>query len=401
MEFVKPLKIEAVYKITTPMYLGGADEQADKNVFRVASFKGALRFWWRALNWGRCFQQANKNESLGLSLLHAEEANLFGSATADNQGSQGVFNINIEAVNLSIAEKSKEMLPEEKSYLLGMGLFHFRDGVLRSRIKPGAQITVSLFLKNRISPEQKNQLLDALQALGYFGALGARARRGYGSIAIQSLTLGSEKISVDNLNALKAFVAKLNTSAPADAPLSAFTSKTRIDISLKGNSSATIMGQLNDSLQLYRSFGFGNNKQVNGQNALQLFRDDHDNVLYAIRGQPLKQLPRRAIFGLPHNYRYSSGGDASIAPSVKKIERRASPLLTHIHEFSDGQCLAIQTFLTSRFLPVGTTIEVKTRLSNKSISETLTNLAVDTNVIHDYLDFNKFFSAREELLRDK
>jgi CRISPR-associated protein Cmr1 len=45
--------IEAVYRIVTPMFIGGADQKPNDGV-RAPSFKGMLRFWWRALNWGRC-----------------------------------------------------------------------------------------------------------------------------------------------------------------------------------------------------------------------------------------------------------------------------------------------------------------------------------------------------------
>ena len=41
--------IRATYRIVTPMFCGGAEQQAE---FRLASFKGVLRFWWRALMWG-------------------------------------------------------------------------------------------------------------------------------------------------------------------------------------------------------------------------------------------------------------------------------------------------------------------------------------------------------------
>ena len=37
--------IRATYRITTPMFCGGAEQQAE---FRLPSFKGVLRFWWRA-----------------------------------------------------------------------------------------------------------------------------------------------------------------------------------------------------------------------------------------------------------------------------------------------------------------------------------------------------------------
>ena len=56
MQFTPPTQTTLHYRIVTPMFLGGENQQADATQFRNASFKGALRFWWRALNWGRCLQ---------------------------------------------------------------------------------------------------------------------------------------------------------------------------------------------------------------------------------------------------------------------------------------------------------------------------------------------------------
>jgi CRISPR-associated protein Cmr1 len=47
--------VTARFQIVTPMFLGGAGQKAEG--IRPPSVKGALRFWWRALNWGR-FRQA-------------------------------------------------------------------------------------------------------------------------------------------------------------------------------------------------------------------------------------------------------------------------------------------------------------------------------------------------------
>lgn len=40
--------ITATFEIVTPMFLGDADQKATS--IRPTAIKGALRFWWRALN---------------------------------------------------------------------------------------------------------------------------------------------------------------------------------------------------------------------------------------------------------------------------------------------------------------------------------------------------------------
>ena len=81
--------LEIKFQIITPLFLGGSDQQADG--IRPSSIKGALRFWWRALNWARCLQQRDGDEVQALRHLHAEEARLFGIAASENGGGQGVF----------------------------------------------------------------------------------------------------------------------------------------------------------------------------------------------------------------------------------------------------------------------------------------------------------------------
>lgn len=50
-----PFFLTANYRVVTPMFLSGADQTAAE--LRLPSFKGALRFWWRALAPARDVQQ--------------------------------------------------------------------------------------------------------------------------------------------------------------------------------------------------------------------------------------------------------------------------------------------------------------------------------------------------------
>ncbi len=59
----------ATYSVVTPLFLGDALRDASR--LSLASFKGQLRFWWRALAWPRIGD---------LAKLHEREAWLFGKA---------------------------------------------------------------------------------------------------------------------------------------------------------------------------------------------------------------------------------------------------------------------------------------------------------------------------------
>jgi hypothetical protein len=60
--------IEADYTVLTPMFCAGADQSRPE--LRVPSFKGVLRFWWRALAWSRLGGDLKK--------IHEEEDHIFG-----------------------------------------------------------------------------------------------------------------------------------------------------------------------------------------------------------------------------------------------------------------------------------------------------------------------------------
>lgn len=135
---------------------------------------------------------------------------------------------------------------------------------------------------------------------------------------------------------------------------------------------------INNEMQLYRSYG--QNGRVNGQQARRNFVADHDNALAATQGEDLNNLPERAVFGLPHNYFFSSTkGKLDINP--EKEGRRASPLFIHIHELDNGQFAAIQTLLPGEFLPENTAIDVKAKRTQK-----LNSFSVNYAVISKYLD---------------
>ena len=179
---------------------------------------------------------------------------------------------------------------------------------------------------------------------------------------------------------IQQFIDSLDFSAPANAPLSALTAASRIDISATGSKALAALQEISNEMQLYRSFG--RDGKVNGQKALQKFRADHDDVLRATQGVPLTQLPQRAVFGLPHNYFFSSTkGKLDINPENEG--RRASPLLVHIHPLQDGSHIAIQTLLPGRFLPQG--MKVDTKIGSRK-GPSIQNTDVNFSVIANYLD---------------
>jgi CRISPR-associated protein Cmr1 len=160
---------------------------------------------------------------------------------------------------------------------------------------------------------------------------------------------------------------------------------------------------IGNELQLYRGYGHlnprTNQHEVNGKTARQDFWADHKNVQTAIQQLRLERLPKRAVFGLPHNYFFSSikqGDDNSLDLTAQNPEsagqetdgRRASPLLVHIHPLKDGQFIAIQTLLPEVFLPQGVGLSAKVGVPKRKTRPVPAprETTVDYTFITRYLD---------------
>lgn len=386
----KPKVISADFLISTPMFLGGSDQTVDLVQFRNSSLKGALRFWWRALQWGKIVEstQANGQPDIttkALKLLHEREGDLFGHV--GEKPAQSKIKIK-STLDLNGAKKIELKQDLANSYLLGQGLFHFRDKLTREAVPAGVELHIELQLNN-LSEGQSNELEDSLKALGILGGIGSRSRRGFGSLSIQKICSSAGVLTqFDSAESLRSFLQTLNFSAPANSPISAINSATRIDW-FSGRSATDIHKEVNNQMQLYRSFG--REGKVLNQDAELNFIADHHLVFEAIQSGKIKSLPKRIIFGLPHNYRFSSTGNQ--ASFDAQNGRRASPLFIHIHKLANNAgCLAIQTYMGGLFLPS----DVRVEATSKSFrSPALLPAIVDPNVIYTYLDRFKSCSGHE------
>ncbi len=350
--------LKAEFQVVTPMFIGDGAQSASS--IRPPSIKGALRFWWRALNWSRCLQESG-SETKALNQLHDEEAEIFGlAAKQDNagkqQGGQGVFTLKVTQQTESLKDWSPSAGTQ---YLLGQGLWHFKDKLLRTAIKADSTFSIELRfndqrLSNFTDAEQiRNSLDDALLAFCLLGGLGSRARKGLGSVSATELK-GSRWTLPDSIDSYKETLQQLFKSATVAAtlpPFTALSAMSRLDLSCTGKSAGELLEYVGSEMQLYRSWGRAG--KVNHQPAEQNFPDDHHQALMATQGKQPQEPPQRAIFGLPHNYFFSST-KGKVDIHIKKDaagERRASPLLIHIHRLPNGTFIATHLLLPAVFLP--------------------------------------------------
>ena len=388
----KPEIITATYRIVTPMFIGDAQQKATG--ISPASVKGALRIWWRALNWGRV-ASACHSETEALKQLHEEEAILFGSSAYDSENKQrdkdgkpliGVsrFTLNVVTEELKCGKIDKPSSGVQ--YLLGQGLYSFREGVLREPIK-GGSFSIKCILSAKATDTHKQQLEEALLAFGLLGGMGSRNRKGFGSCAIVEANFSKYDVP-QNEEDYKKIIEDLNRGVNNEPPFTAFSDLTNIQISLKGDSSTDLLNKAGNEQQLYRSWGSSKNggeHKVNGQKAEQNFKQSHDLMESVSNGKAPNTMPEKAAFGLPQNYFFSSiKKNVEFSLAENKRTRRASPLFIHLHQFPNGDCILVHSLFPAVFLKEGEKLEFKVKQRKQTLQ--YKEDIIDWKVIHTYLE---------------
>jgi CRISPR-associated protein Cmr1 len=310
--------ISATYRVTTPMFLGGADPRGAPEL-RVPSIKGLLRFWWRAIRWSDFLAQCQNDKSAAFTELRKSEDALFGSIRT---GQSSFLMSAAWAAAGSESPKVQSTWPPNQAFgsgYLGYGITESKRQALTHRTgwSEGCSFTVKCAFPKRAG--EASQMVDArlkeinlaIRSLGMFGGLGARSRRGFGSVALNKVDQGP--VNVETRDSL---IQQINSLIPKTAngtelpPFTAFSRHAQVrlfDPDPKNFPARKVHDLLGES---YRSF----------------------------RGQPgrLRGASKRPM-GLP-------------LAGVDTARRRASPLVMHIHPVSSGH-LGIVTFLPSEFHP--------------------------------------------------
>lgn len=284
--------ITAKYRVVTPMFLSGADQ--DHAELRLPSFKGALRFWWRAISAGRF----NGN----LKALRKAEDALFGSTRT------GQSRVRMRIVDQSIQPKIQNKFQRNtwQSYI-GYGLIDKSEQEQREYITPDSWFTVELGC-SRCDDGQRQALREALIAVGLLGGLGSRSRNGWGSLTLENLS-GFDR----------------QWNAPTDVP--------DLEEEIKRLLAATI--DLQDWTAATRESAYAIGKpDMNNEKAHKWLAEQ-----YQVSIRNIANKSQREAFGLP---RKNAGRNAEV--------RRAGPVLLHVHQPQGAQAIPLALFLPAKFL---------------------------------------------------
>lgn len=315
--------IKADLEFVTPAIWRGAD-MANPEV-RAASLKGLLRYWWRV--WAGTFASTTQE-------LYQWESEIFGSTS---HASPLVVQVK------SIGSPCTTSLSHSTAptYFL----FPFRSAAAAA-YDARTQIEVTLSLRPGWTPKVVAGLsvlewaAGSLWLLVHLGGVGARSRRGFGSLKwVEKPPKWPPNLPEPVLNEknypekVKEGIDRLKNSPPPNMEL--YRKKTREERSKK-----IIHCLTNIELYLFQ------NSYTNWKGAL----EDAAQKLSEYR-RTLKPLIRRAAFGLPIVLR--SGG----ALRPQSHNRRASPL--HLRVFLQDKYVLLAVFLKGEFLPNGEKIVLK------------------------------------------
>ena len=363
-EQAKMAGIEATFKVVTPMFMSGAEQSQAE--LRLPSIKGALRFWWRALAWGRL--------NGDLAEIRRQENALFGS-TATGQAAvlMKLHPYQVETHELKSNKKDRVLYDRDNvigdgARYLGYGVMHaftsrdrhtqevknYEGELIRPCLLAPFTFRVSMMCKLSVQEEQVTQLKEAIQLFGLIGGLGSRARKGYGSVMLMRLEHNGEvwqpPEKLDGVKqVLETFKAASSHIDQQPPPYTALSANSRF-VLIEGNhneSALSLLSRIGREQVFYRSWG--KNGKVLQRPREENFKEDHD----LMKNIPTRiDYPKRIAFGLPHNY----GKSKHLHVTPSNHDRRSSPLFLHIHQHNQHPPIAILSFLPAVFLPEGESI---------------------------------------------
>lgn len=357
----------------TPLIASGADTA--RFDLTPASIVGAIAFWWRARAWARLGPTSVDDVKPALARIKHEEAALFGAAAGLEGGGQSAFLV--ARVELGGHRRIVELTQSSfrgrygLEYSAGQGLKR-RKALFPRNDGNKTSLLIELLLKRSVTNCQRNSLIDALQTLSLFGGLGARSRRGWGSVQLRAIVerQGDSRVEPDLVQLSRTGILEFlnpepNLQAPFKLPeypapfelpgYSAFSPFTRIILSEFKNAkdSLSALDEIIKLYRLYRAWGYNGGVVWPGQNRREdySFKSDRDWML--AKNKRSNIVVERTAFGLPLVFRGGSIEPGANGSGAKQAigGRRASPLFFTVKALERGSYVTVTTFLDSTFLP--------------------------------------------------
>jgi CRISPR-associated protein Cmr1 len=379
-------RLQLTCEVVTPLFCAGADQQRPE--IRPPSIRGAMRFWFRALH-GAVMGNDVK-------AVQQRESAVFGATERAS----------VVKIRVQVSSFRAETFKFTDLYLryLGFGLFGTRDGGPRSYVPPGTKFGIELLSTDA---HILDEAAAALWMLLNLGGLGARSRRGWGSLRVIGETSGNAlkfvlpfgqefKNRLQMMLQLARQTIRLDERAPTGDDRG-MPSYPRV---LPGYWRMKLV-RANEQRQPFRTW---EEALIWAGQRLRRFREDPNSALhtgttprggtyrYKI-GRDYREVKkvfttapegelgplRLPIFGLPVQYRFQSEHNQQATVDAARHNRRASPLWIRAYRGESGIFLGFMLF-KAQFLPDGESLTVK------GAGKTFTALQPDYTLLDEFFD---------------
>lgn len=371
-----PSRADIHVEFVTPCFLGGADARGAPE-WRGASIRGQLRWWFRAVAGGAC--------AGSLPAVRAIEDDLFGTTTrASNlvvlpleHPHETTFASDVERLGPRLDEKalagawkdsSKATLerlrldsgPSNPLQYLGYGCRTTKkiasESIDRIAIRPGQTASFRLLQRRPLAPRHLELLRDSLWAWLHLGGIGAKCRRGFGSLRCVGIggSLWPEgELSLTDIAAFRNGAKKLLSKTQDGPSLPEWTHLSKASrvyvapsapVDQTWNAAMSCVGGW--LIAFRRRYGKPSDTRTYGGRSIV----NRDYTWAAPGGRSRRAgIPDRAGFGLP--LPFGKDGE-TVTWSPPSDHRRASPLLIHISRFGEAY-VPILTYLPAQLIPAG------------------------------------------------
>jgi len=349
-------RIELSLKTVTPAFIGTADDAHPE--WSAKGVRGQLRWWFRALAGGEFGGDLEK--------VRAAERNIFGStdsqsplrvivvpptpaAAPDRVPGRALDGEQIAALantpESATRLKGRDLRTNPIAYL-GYGPIVWRHGLTYARAPIPADTSLRMILQWRSNVD--NALFErALWCWINLGGIGARSRRGFGSLVRHD----TQKVA--DVQTFREGVANRLREAKKHGGTAAwthFTAKALVYVSRNPfpswESALEAAGAW--MITFRRRYGIKTDERPD-------VRDRDYEWLKAAETPP--EVPDRAGFGLPLPFGEQGG---VIGWGREKHEgRRASPLLIHVSKFDSGKYHLVFTHIPAQLVPERTTLSFR------------------------------------------
>jgi len=338
----------------TPMFLSGADGTTPE--LRPPSIKGALRFWWRAMN-GHLPTKSH-NEFNYLPLKDREQQIFggvgFGEKANKVEAQRSAFNVRISNTNESANSAKNDFDKDGLRYLFYLIVPDDKGKQMSENDKAFRNVTSFDVI---FSADDEDVLLQACASfwlLTYFGGLGSRARRGGGNFEIYYVE--------DEANILKDKLTMMPTDESINFLKEGIEQVAKI-LKQQGNGQISNQYSTLKSSEIYVS----KNPKKDWKEALDdigsMMKNIRTDTKMKDRDQTQETLDQKAAFGLPISVR----NEKSVVEfdNTKDFNHRASPIIISIVKLGKKYYWTL-VYLQGEFMPPDTKIVFQSEAYNKT-----------------------------------